>query len=112
HSTAVTAPMRPPPDIVDAFVWQPIAELPAREVFAFGRPWDDLASGLGLPRTRALGPGGRDYGSTVPTRVVHGYALPAGQRRTATSVVPPTLVRTRPASLVSRLIRPLPVRHL
>jgi hypothetical protein len=25
HSTAVTAPMRPPPDVVDAFVWQPIA---------------------------------------------------------------------------------------
>ena len=60
HSTAVTAPMRPPPDVVDAFVWQPIAELPTREVFAFGRPWYDLVSGLGLPRTHALGAGGRD----------------------------------------------------
>jgi hypothetical protein len=80
HSTAVTAPMRPPPDVVDAFVWQPIAELPTREVFAFGRPWDDLVSGLGLPRTHALGLHGRDYGSTVRSRVVHVYALPSRQR--------------------------------
>ena len=58
HSTAVTAPMRPPPDVVDAFVWQPIADLPTREVFAFGRPWDNLVSGLGLPTRPAVLPEG------------------------------------------------------
>jgi hypothetical protein len=70
----------PPADVVDALVWRPIAELPAREVFAFGRPWDNLASGLGLPRTHALGAGGRDYGSTVPSRAIRVYGLPSGQR--------------------------------
>lgn len=80
HSTAVTAPMRPPPDVIDSFVWQPIADLPTRDVFAFGRPWHDLVSGLGLPQTHALGRGGRDYGSAVPSRAICVYALPSGQR--------------------------------
>ena len=80
HSTAVTAAMRPPADIIDAFVWQPIGELPTREVFAFGRPWDDLVTGLGLTCTDRLGLGGRDYGSAVRSRVVHVYLLPSGQR--------------------------------
>ncbi len=79
HSTAVTAPMRPPPDILDAFVWQPIAELPTQEVFAFGQPWNHLVSGLGPP-TDALGLAGRDYGSAVPSRAIRVYALPSGQR--------------------------------
>jgi hypothetical protein len=80
HSTGVTAPLRPPADVIDAFVWQPIAEFPAREVFAFGRPWNELVTALGLSCVTALGAGGHPYGSVVPSRAVRVYALPSGQR--------------------------------
>lgn len=80
HSKAITAPLRPPPDIIDEFVWQPIAELPVPEVFAFGRPWNDLAQTLGLPLRATFGAGGSPYGSKVPGRAVRVYALPSGQR--------------------------------
>jgi hypothetical protein len=100
--------MRPPPDVVDAFVWQPIAELPSREVFAFGRPWDHLVSGLGPPRTQALGASGRDYGSTVHSRAIRVYALPSGQRLIVEwhegSAGPPS--RTEIASLKAALACP------
>lgn len=79
HSTTLTAGLRAPADIIDRFVWQPIAELPTTHVFAFGRPWYDLANNLGLPLTDGLGHGGRPYGSTVPNRAVRVYALPSGQ---------------------------------
>lgn len=50
HSALINAPLRPPPQIIEEFVWQPIAELTAvTEVFAFGKPWDDLARALNLP---------------------------------------------------------------
>jgi hypothetical protein len=80
HSTSVTAPMQLPPHVIDEFVWQPIAELPARDVFAFGRPWQRLATTLGLPLLRSLGAGGQPYGSAVASRAVRLYALPSGQR--------------------------------
>jgi hypothetical protein len=81
HSTKLTAPLRPPPEIIEEFVWQPIAELPGvREVFAFGRPWNDLAQALRLPLIDKLGAGGSDYGSKVRSRAVRIYALPSGQR--------------------------------
>jgi hypothetical protein len=80
HSTKVTALMKPPPDVIDAFVWQPIAELPMRGVFAFGRPWNDLAQQLHLPLEASLGKGGDRYGSQIPNRAVRVYTLPSGQR--------------------------------
>ncbi|MET7805037.1 anti-phage DNA glycosylase Brig1 [Micromonospora chersina] len=80
HSKSITAPLRPPPEIIDEFVWQPIAELPVEEVFAFGRPWDDLAQALGLPVTDKLGAGGSRYGSAVASRAVRAYGLPSGKR--------------------------------
>lgn len=80
HSTAVTAAMTPPPRVVEQFVWQPIADLPVTEVFAFGRPWHALATTLGLSLVAALGAGGDAYGSAVANRAVRVYALPSGQR--------------------------------
>ncbi|MFC0505714.1 anti-phage DNA glycosylase Brig1 [Micromonospora costi] len=79
HSKLITGPLRPPAEIIDAFVWQPIAELPVGEVFAFGRPWDSLAQALRLPVVSMLGAGGRHYGSAVPSRAVRVYGLPSGQ---------------------------------
>ncbi|MEH0970491.1 hypothetical protein V6U77_05060 [Micromonospora sp. CPCC 205546] len=80
HSKSITAPLRPPPEIIEEFVWQPVAELPVRDVFAFGRPWDGIAQALKLPLTGELGSGGTDYGSKVPGRAVRTYGLPSGQR--------------------------------
>jgi len=48
-------------------------------VFAFGRPWEDVATALGLPIVDRLGRGGRPYGSQVPDRAVRVYALPSEQ---------------------------------
>lgn len=48
HSTVINASLRPPPAVIDEFVWQPIAELSTRTVFAFGRPWEDVARTLDL----------------------------------------------------------------
>ena len=79
HSTKITASMRPPTEVIDEVVWQPIAELDVPVVFAFGRPWDHLAAILGLPQIDALGVGGRDYGSRSAGRAVRAYQLPSGQ---------------------------------
>lgn len=40
HSTGITGPMRPPPEVIDTFVWQPIRETDVEHVFAFGAPLD------------------------------------------------------------------------
>jgi hypothetical protein len=60
-------------------VWQPIADLPTHAVFAFGRPWEDVARALDLRLVDRLGLGGRPYGSRVPDRAGRVYALPSGQ---------------------------------
>lgn len=80
HSAGVTGRMRPPADVVDEFVWQPISEVDSEFVFGFGREWDAAASALGLRCVRTLGAGGEDYGSHVRSREVRLYALPSGQR--------------------------------
>ncbi len=80
HLTTATAPMHPPPNVVDEFVWQPIVELPVHDVFAFGRAWNDLATTFDLPLVEMLGAGGRDYGSVVASRAVRIYELSPGQR--------------------------------
>jgi hypothetical protein len=70
HSTAVTAPMRPDPEIVREFIWHPIRQLGA-PVFAFGKPWFDvLEHGLGLRVMDRLGAGGRPYPTEAPSRRV------------------------------------------
>ncbi|MET7749023.1 hypothetical protein [Micromonospora sp. NPDC005367] len=80
HSKSINAPLRPPPEVIEQFVWQPIAELSVQDVFAFGRPWDGIAQALKLPLTGKLGSGGTCYGSNVSSRAVRTYALPSGQR--------------------------------
>ncbi|MER7441282.1 hypothetical protein ABTW73_10865 [Micromonospora avicenniae] len=80
HSKSITAPLRPPVEVMEEYVWEPIAELPVQDVFAFGRPWDAVAQALRLPLTAELGSGGTDYGSKVKSRAVRIYSLPSGQR--------------------------------
>jgi hypothetical protein len=108
HSKSITAPLKPPPKDIEEFVWQPIAELPVQDVFAFGKPWDALAGALDLRITGELGCGGTDYGSKVPSRAVRTYRLPSGQRLVvewhAGSAGPPSAMET--ALLRAALVRP------
>jgi len=80
HSTSVTGAMKPPGAIIDEFVWRPIGEIKVPFVFAFGRPWHDVAHNLNLPPVCALGLGGRPYGSAVAGRAIRVYELPSGQQ--------------------------------
>jgi hypothetical protein len=80
HSTGVTAQMRVPREVLQRFVWKPLAELDAAEVFAFGKPWAGIARDLGLPLEQHLGKDGEPWGSTVASRTVLVYRLPSGQR--------------------------------
>jgi hypothetical protein len=79
HSTRVTAPILPPKDIVEDFVWQPLAEIPVEFVFAFGKPWLGACQALGLPERGRWGHGGQDFGSPVASRTVVVFELPSGQ---------------------------------
>ena len=72
--------MKPDGDIIDEFVWQPISEPPTPDVFAFGKPWEKVATDLELPLRERLGRGGVDYGSGVPSRTVRVYQLAPSQR--------------------------------
>jgi hypothetical protein len=79
HSTRVTAKMRPDPGIIREYVWEPISELGAPFVFAFGAPWFPLLTDqLKLPVVRCLGKGGKDYGSQTPSRSVLVLEGPSG----------------------------------
>ncbi|MGH2660720.1 MAG: anti-phage DNA glycosylase Brig1, partial [Actinomycetota bacterium] len=70
HSTSLTAPIRPPVEIVHEFVLEPIAELGEATVFAFGAAWFSLLPAVGVEVVARLGAGGRPYGSRVPSRAV------------------------------------------
>jgi hypothetical protein len=79
HSSRITAKMAPPADIIDAFVWQPLAEVDAEFIFAFGKPWLEVCRRLELPETGRWGRGGIDLGSHVAARSAVTFALPSGQ---------------------------------
>ncbi len=79
HSARVTAPIAPPADIIEDFVWQPLADIPVELVFAFGKPWLKVCDALGLPEVGRWGHGGVDLGSPVASRAAVAFALPSGQ---------------------------------
>lgn len=74
HSSRVTARMNPPADVLREFVLDPIAELNAEFVFAFGKPWFDVPRRMNLAAGRELKV---DWATTSRTAKV--FALPSGQ---------------------------------
>ena len=56
------------------------AELPVTDVFAFGAEWARALKRLGMAPVDHLGRGGRDWGSTVPSRTILVYVTPSRQR--------------------------------
>jgi 5-methylcytosine-specific restriction endonuclease McrA len=79
HSKRVTASIVPPADIIETFVWQPLADISVELVFAFGKPWLGVCDALGLPEVGRWGRDGVDLGSSVASRAAVAFALPSGQ---------------------------------
>lgn len=82
HSSAVTAPIRPPADLIDTYVWAPVSEIDVPVVFALGAPWFEVADALGLPQVALFGKGGEPFAGKVNERAhwrVGVYELPSGQ---------------------------------
>lgn len=87
HTRSLSGSLEPPRDIIDAFVWQPIAEIGVAHVFAFDDRWSSLASGLGLPVLARWGAEGGQLsgggaGGGWRCRV---YGLPSGQQLVVSS---------------------------
>ena len=93
HSTAVTAAMRPPQQMLHTFVWAPLQEIDLEYVFAFGKPWERAAAALGLGEGSVLNvpwsaSGRRAVTYTLPSKqtfvVIHqpGYAGPPSPEET------------------------------
>lgn len=55
HSSKVTAKITPPADVLHRFVWEPLGEMPAVDVFAFGAPWRDACAAMGMPLVASYG---------------------------------------------------------
>jgi hypothetical protein len=80
HSARVTAPIRPPAEIIETFVWGPLADIQQVEfVFAFGKPWLSVCYDLGLSEVARWGRDGVDLGSPVASRTIVAFALPSSQ---------------------------------
>lgn len=74
HSDKVTATMAPSSDLIDRYVWAPIANCDAPVVFAFGAQWQRVATDLRLPEERL------DHTLSVAARRARVFRLPSGQR--------------------------------
>ena len=75
----MTAPIRPPAEIIEDFVWEPLADIQVEIVFAFGKPWLGVCNALNLPEVGRWGRGGVDLDSPVASRAAVAFALPSGQ---------------------------------
>jgi len=89
HSKRVTAPIQPPRDLLERFIFEPLSELSVPNVFAFGKPWHAAAQAIGLGVGMALsvdwsakGREAREYrlpgGKTLVVLTQSGYAGPPG----------------------------------
>jgi hypothetical protein len=77
HSRRVNAKIAPPASVLDEFVWAPLGELDVNTVFAFGKPWLEVANRLGLETTQQWGP--TAFGSSARDGAV--FSLPSGHQR-------------------------------
>lgn len=80
HSKRVTATMKPPADVLDTYVWGPLAETDLPLIFAFGARWAKICDNLNLVPEHRWGPGGKAFESEVPSRTVVIYQVSARQR--------------------------------
>jgi hypothetical protein len=77
HSKKVNATIAPPRAVLDEFVWGPLAEVNVDTVFAFGKPWVQVAKRLGLEETHVWD---RDAFCS-PAREGAAFLLPSQRQR-------------------------------
>lgn len=78
HSDRATATLAPATDLIDEFVWEPLAEINLPEVIAIGADWQRVAHQLGLSEHPL------DIEFTDRTRRARLFELPSGQRLAVT----------------------------
>jgi hypothetical protein len=79
HSTKVTGVMAPPGEILQHFVWEPLADLGHERLFASGKPWAHSLDAMhDIRMLREWKAGDSDYPSRVASRRVRVYELPTG----------------------------------
>ena len=74
HSDKVTRPIRPDPQLIESFIWEPLAEIDTDIVFAFGKPWVAVAENLHLHESFTVSQ------FAVADRRLRAFSLPSGQR--------------------------------
>jgi hypothetical protein len=82
HSASVTAPMQPPSELIEQYVWAAVSEIDVPVVFALGAPWFKNVEALGLPQVALFGKGGVPFVEPVNEAAnwrVGVYELPSGQ---------------------------------
>lgn len=91
--------MRPPSAVIREFVWQPVGDLGAPWVFAFGKEWFEKLDELGLRGVAHLGYGGDPYPTVTKPgakRNVKVWEGPGGSHvvamSTSAAAVPPSKV--------------------
>jgi hypothetical protein len=86
HSKRIVGTMRPPIEVIQEYVWDPVQEVPVDEVFAFGRVWIDVCRDLELEEVGTWGPGTEPVpGSTMDHWRVSLFRLSSGQLVVASS---------------------------
>jgi hypothetical protein len=81
HSDSVKGAMTPPAEILDTYVWRPLAEIEVSHVFAFAAGWQHVCASLGWPLLERYGPGYTPVpGSTVAGWNVAIFGMPSGQK--------------------------------
>jgi hypothetical protein len=76
HSTRVTAPIRPPSEVLSEFLWDPLAEVDLDTIWAFGKHWLTVATDLALVESDRWD--GNHF--STPARAAVAFVLPSGQR--------------------------------
>ncbi len=65
HSPNLTHAIRPPRNLIESYVWQPLREMGENVVFAFGKGWLNVCAECGLSHIASYGKTGEDsYGKT------------------------------------------------
>jgi hypothetical protein len=81
HSKRVNAKIAPHASVLLEFVSAPLGELDVSTVLAFGKPWLEVATRLGLETTQQWGP--KVLGSSARDGAV--FALPSEHQRSSCS---------------------------
>jgi hypothetical protein len=78
HTVGITTRLRPVPDLVRAFVFEPILELGGPPVFTFGPPWFAVLPALGFVMEAVAGAGRDGAAPTDRSRAVALFLGPGG----------------------------------